>query len=96
MMAIIATFNVKPDAEAEFESAFQELAAQVRANEPGNRLYTLARTKRAPETYRVMELYTDKDAVKAHGGADYFTAAMPRLAACCEGNATIEILDVVV
>ena len=96
MVAIIATFRIKPGAEAEFEAAFRALAAKVRANEPDNRLYTLVRPKNAPGTYRVMELYTDMDAVKAHGGTDHFAAARPRLAACCEGAAAIEILDVVV
>lgn len=96
MIAIIATFDIRPGAEAEFEAAFAELAEQVRAHEPGNKLYTLTRSKKVPSTYRVMELYTDRDAVKAHAESEYFTAARPRLGACANGETVIEILDVVV
>ena len=36
MLAVIAKLNVKDGKEAEFEKAMLALAAQVRANEPGN------------------------------------------------------------
>lgn len=95
MIAVIASFIVKSGSEAEFEAVFADLAAQVRVKEPGNRSYVLTRAKKLPNTYRVMEIYADKDALKAHGASAHFAAAAPRLAACCEGDAVIELLDVI-
>jgi quinol monooxygenase YgiN len=96
MIAIIATFEVAPGKETEFEETFRALAEQVRSKESGNSLYTIARAKKSPQTYRVMELYADKDAIKLHGGTDYFTSAIEKLKTLVTAEPTIEMLDVVV
>ena len=95
MIAIIATFEVRQGQEAAFEARIAEVAEKVRANEPGNTLYQLTRSKKAPQTYRMMELYADKDAVKLHGGTDYFTAAWPRLRELTTSEPVIEMLDTI-
>jgi quinol monooxygenase YgiN len=95
VIAIIATFDVKPDASADFETIFKDLAAQVRIHEPGNLMYMLTRVKQCPNRYRVVERYVDKDALKAHGSAEYFTVALSRLSSCCQSDPAIEMLQVV-
>jgi quinol monooxygenase YgiN len=95
MIAVIATLEVHPGREVEFEAEFRALAEKVRAGEPGNHLYHLTRAKRTPQTYRVMELYADKDALKLHGGTDYFKAAMTVLEPLLAKEASIELLDVI-
>ena len=54
MIALLARLKVAPGKEKEFEEVMLGLASQVRANEPGNELYTLVKDD---EGYAVMELY---------------------------------------
>lgn len=95
MIAVIATFEAEPGKEAELEESFRALGEKVRANEPGNSLYRVTRVKRAPQTYRVMELYADKDALKLHGGTDYFLAAFEQIKTLVSAEPVIEVLDVI-
>ena len=73
MLAVLAKLNVKSGKEPEFEKVMLGLAEQVRANEPGNHLYTLV--KDDDGCYYVMELYEDADALKAHGQSEHFKAS---------------------
>jgi quinol monooxygenase YgiN len=92
-IGIIATLKVQDGKNAEFEGVFTALAAQVRANEPGNLAYQLTKSRTDPNTYKVLELYTDQDAVTHHGGTDYFKAAGPKMGPCLAGRPEIEYLD---
>lgn len=94
-IGVIATLTVAEGKNAEFEAVFGELAAQVRANEPGNLFYTLTRSRANPQIYRVLESYTDQAALDAHGKTDYFRAAGPKLAPCLVAAPEIEYLDAV-
>lgn len=73
MLALIARLNVAEGKEADFEKHMLGLAAEVRANEPGNELYTLC--KDADGNYLVLELYKDEAALAAHGASEHFKAA---------------------
>jgi quinol monooxygenase YgiN len=73
MLAVIAKLNVAEGKEAEFEAHMLGLAEQVRANEPGNDMYTLC--KDAEGNYIVLELYKDEEALAAHGQSEHFKAA---------------------
>jgi quinol monooxygenase YgiN len=95
MIAVIATLTVQPGKEADFEAVFTDLAAKVRANEPGNKLYQLSRSRETPNVYKVLELYTDQDALVAHGKTEYFRAAGAGLGAVLGGAPVIEYLDTV-
>src|SRR3546814_10835306 len=64
-IGIIATLRVQPDKTEAFEGVFAELAAAVRANEPGNSLYRLFRTDEAG-VYKVMECYDDAARSEEH------------------------------
>ncbi len=93
MLGVIAKLNVKQGSEEAFEKAMLDLAAQVRANEPGNHLYTLC--KDADGNYVVMELYEDEAALAAHGKSDHFKAAGASFASVMGGPPEIQRLQVV-
>ncbi len=93
MIGVIATLKVQDGKAAEFEAIFTELAAQVRANEPGNHAYQLCKSRTEPNSYKVLELYADDDALKAHGASDHFKAAGPKLGGVLGGRPEIEYLD---
>ena len=93
MIGVIATLRVQDGKTAEFERVFAGLAAAVRANEAGNIAYQLCRSRSEANTYKVLELYRDEEALKAHGAADHFKAAGPALGAVLAGRPDVEYLD---
>ena len=93
MIAVIAKLNVAEGKEAEFETAMLALAAQVRANEPGNDLYTLC--KDADGNYVVMELYKDEEALAAHGQSEHFKASGASFKGIMAGPPDIQRMEVV-
>ena len=95
MIAVIATLRAKPDKADEFQRLFTHLAEQVRANESGNISYQLCRSRTEPNTYKVLELYRDEEALAAHRASDHFRAAGPGLGGVLEGRPEIELLDAV-
>lgn len=95
MIGIIATLKVQEAKAAEFEGVFKELAAQVRANEPGNLFYQLTKSRTEPGTYKVLELYKDQDALTHHGQTDYFKAGGAKMGPCMAGRPDVELLDAV-
>jgi quinol monooxygenase YgiN len=92
-IGIVATIKVQEGKNAEFEEVFTALAAQVRANEKGNLAYQLTKSRTDPNTYKVLELYTDQDAVTLHGQTEYFKAAGPKMGPCLAGRPEVELLD---
>ena len=93
MLAVIAKLNVAEGKEAEFESAMLGLAEQVRANEPGNHLYTLC--KDADGNYLVLELYENEEALTAHGQSEHFKASGAKFAGVMAGRPEIQRLEVI-
>ena len=73
MIAVIAKLNVAEGKESEFETHMLGLAAQVRANEPGNEMYTLC--KDGDGNYVMLELYDTQESLDAHGKSEHFKAA---------------------
>ena len=96
MIGVVATLKVQEGKGSEFEAVFLELAAKVRANEPGNLAYQLTRSRTEPNTYKVLELYKDQDALTAHGGTDYFKDLGRKMGAFMAGRPDVEYLDAVV
>jgi quinol monooxygenase YgiN len=94
-IGVIATLKVLAGKGGELETVFSELAAQVRANEPGNRLYQLCKSRTGADVYVVMEVYQDQAAIEAHGKSDHFRAAGARIGACLAGRPEIQYLDTV-
>ena len=95
MIAVIATLRVKDGQAQEFERLFTELAAQVRANESGNTAYQLCRSRTETDTYKVLEIYRDEEALEAHRASDHFRSAGPGLGIVLAGRPELELLDAV-
>ena len=93
MLALIAKFDIAEGREADFESAMGALAEQVRANEPGNELYTLC--KDADGNYLMLELYKDEAALAAHGQTEHMKAAGPSFQGVMAGRPELQQLEVV-
>ena len=94
-IGVIATLKVQDGKGADLEAVFEELSEAVRANEPGNKLYRLCKSRGDANTYVVMEIYEDQAAIEAHGRSDHFRAAGPRIGACLAGKPDIHYLDTV-
>jgi quinol monooxygenase YgiN len=92
-IGVIATLKVQDGKGSEFEGVFNGLAAQVRANEPGNKLYQVFKSRKEANTYVVMEVYEDQAALEAHGKSDHFKAAGPKLGPTLAGRPDILYLD---
>ena len=92
MIAVLARLNVASGKESDFEAVMLGLAEQVRANEPGNKLYTLVKDA---EGYAVMELYDDEEALAAHSASEHFKAAGPKFAGLMAGRPDIKRFEVV-
>ena len=95
MIAVIATLRVKNGKAQEFESLFGKLAAQVRANESGNVAYQLSRSRTEADTYKVLEVYRDEEALDAHRTSEHFKSAGPGLGSVLNGRPDIELLDAI-
>jgi len=78
MIALIASIRVAPANAETLEREFATLADHVRANEPDTLVYHLARGPEAG-TYRVIEIYRNEEAIRAHLGSDAFKSFRPKL-----------------
>jgi len=88
VQTIVATLKIKPGMEKEFEAIAGELAAAVRKNEPGNKLYALHRTE-DPQKYVFVERYDDEAAIEAHRASDHYKTLGRRMGPCMEGRPEI-------
>lgn len=92
-IGVIATLKVLPGKGGDLEAVFKDLAAEVRANEPGNRFYELCKSRTEADTYVVMEMYEDQAAIETHGKSGHFRKAGPGIGACLAGRPDIKYLD---
>ena len=92
MIALVAKLNVANGKETEFEEVMLGLAEQVRANETGNRLYTLVKNE---EGYAVLELYDDDNALQAHMQSQHFRDAGTKFAGLMAGPPKLSRYEVV-
>lgn len=95
MIGVVATLEVQPDKTGAFEAVFLDLAAKVKANEPGAIIYQLTKSREEAGTYKVLEIYASADALAHHGGTDYFKAAGAAMAPLMAARPHIEYLDAV-
>jgi quinol monooxygenase YgiN len=94
-IGVVATLKVQDGKGSEFESVFRDLAAQVKANEPGNTLYRVFKSRADTATYIVMEVYADQAALEAHGKSDHFKAAGPKIAPTLGGRPDVQYFDAI-
>ena len=93
MIGVVAVLRVQDGKGEEFEGVFKELSAKVRENEPGNLIYQLTKSRTDANTYKVLELYKDQDALTHHGQTDYFKEIGRRMGASMAGRPEVELLD---
>ena len=62
----------------ELIAAFEDIFTQV-DKEEGTEIYVLNRSSKEPEVFWFYELYTDRDALTAHGSSEAMAAAMTTL-----------------
>ena len=93
MIAVIATLKAKEGKEAELVGVLKALGSKVMANGSDSKLNQLCRTNSDPQTYVLMERYTDGAALAQHSNTDYFKAGIPNMIACCEGPPQVALYD---
>jgi quinol monooxygenase YgiN len=93
MIGIVASLKIQEGKNAEFEAAFKEAMAAVRANEPGNLFYELVKSRTDPTAYKVLEGYKDEAAIAAHRDSAHFKALGPKIGHLMGGRPEIELLD---
>lgn len=94
-IGVLATIKIKDGTNDAFEAVAKELMAAVRANEPGNAIYQFCKSKTDPNTYVVMEVYADQDALAAHGKSEHFRTIGAKMGPCMAGRPEIQYLDTV-
>ena len=65
-ITLTAKLTIKAGKEKEFETLMKGIVPKVR-QEPGNRMYTMCRSKDNPRVFVFFEEYADQAAVQAHG-----------------------------
>jgi quinol monooxygenase YgiN len=93
MIGVVATLRVQDGKASEFEAVMKDLAAKVKANEPGCLFYELAKSRKEPNAYKVLEAYRDQAALDHHASTEYFLAARGAMGACLAGKPELELLD---
>lgn len=94
MIGMIVRLNVKARQSPAFERAFAVQAQSVWANEVGNHLYELFKSRTQPDAYTLVELYDDEHALAAHKAAPHMLSNRPLIEPLVEGPPVIEAFDV--
>ena len=92
MIHVVATLPIKPEKTAAFEAMFKSLAAQVKAGEKGCERYELCRSVDDPNTYVVVERYSDQEAIGLHSKTPYFLEFMGKMGEFVSGAPQIDLL----
>lgn len=82
--AMIAKLPIQEGKKDEFLAAFAAMAEQV-DQEPGTEVYILHWDRKDDHVAYIYELYSDKDALKAHGGTDAMQALQAALGGLLAG-----------
>lgn len=95
MIGMTVRLGVKEGKGTEFEQAFAVQARGVRADEPGNHLYELFKSRSQPDTYLVVEIYDDDAALAAHKEAPHMVANRSVIGPLVAGRPEVESFDIV-
>ena len=96
MIASISIVKVQDGKGAEFERLVADTTAKVRANEPGNLLYQLTKSRSDANTFKFMELYKDEDALARHIQMDYYKELVRKGGPLMAAPPDVEMLDAIV
>ena len=89
-ITLTAKLTIKAGKENEFETLMKGIVPKVR-QEPGNRMYTMCRSKENPRVFLFFEEYADQAAVQAHGR--HFKELGIDLSAFLDGPVVAEYYD---
>jgi quinol monooxygenase YgiN len=89
MITFIAHFTVPAENTEAFEELLSYVAARSNA-EPGVIYYDFARSVDEPDTYSVVEVYLNQDAVDSHGQSAWVTESVPKFLNLIEGTPQIK------
>jgi quinol monooxygenase YgiN len=87
------TLSVRAEEVERFEDLLNRLVRDVLAHEPGTPLFQLARSRRNPLTYLVIEQYADKDALEEHSQTGYLKATVPEMLTLLSEPPRLESFD---
>jgi quinol monooxygenase YgiN len=93
MTAFIATLEVKPGREAEFERLQQELSKLTHEREPDTYVYDVIRHREKPGTYVVYARFKDEDAFQVHQTTDFHERLVPGIVDCLSSPFAIEFFE---
>jgi quinol monooxygenase YgiN len=85
MITFIAHLRVPAVNVSAFEELMTTVATTTTANEPGVIYYGFARSVEEPDTYVVIEIYRDQEAVVAHGDTAWVRESVPKSLELIEG-----------
>jgi quinol monooxygenase YgiN len=88
MIDLIVTQRVHPGMERAFEEIARQLAANTLANDKGCLRYEWHRAE-APQTYILLERWTEMAAVQAHLKAEHMASLMPKYRECVPENFSV-------
>ena len=94
-IGVVATIKIQEGKNAEFEAAAKEMMAAVRANEPGNSLYSFVKSRKEATTYVVMELYSDQASLEAHGKSEHYKAFGGKIGPTLAGRPDVQFFNTV-
>jgi quinol monooxygenase YgiN len=81
MIDVVVTQRVNAGMEEAFEAIAREITSNTLSRDKGCLRYEWYRAD-APQTYILIERWTDQAAVQAHLNADHFAALMPKIRDC--------------
>lgn len=84
MITFIAHFTVAPENAAAFEKLLDHVVTMSNT-EPGVVHYGLSKSVEDANSYAVVEIYRDQDAVAAHGNTAWVAEAVPKFLSLVEG-----------
>jgi quinol monooxygenase YgiN len=95
MIGMIVELTIAPGGGDAFERVFVVLAAAVRTNEPGNRLYELFRSETVLDSYTLVEIYEDEAALEAHRSSPHMAKSRTLTAPFLVGPPVMHAFDIV-
>lgn len=95
MIIFIATLNVKPGKEKEFESLQQELSRLTHDSEPDTCVYDVIRHRDKPGVYVVYARFKDQAAFDLHQGTKFHERLVPPILATLGSDMDLQFYDFV-
>ena len=93
MTTFIATLQVNPDKQEEFERLQTELSELAHAQEPDMFVYDVIKHRETPGTYVVYARFKDEDAFNHHMQVDFHDRLVPPILECLDAEMQLEFFD---